>query len=81
LHHFLVVGKSAFRVLDVPASGLVSSAAGSRAFCDFHLSRRIITGVLSLSSNSLQVKVIANSVLCKLRISDTVTRNLGNNEQ
>jgi hypothetical protein len=77
LHHFSVVGKSAFRVLDATASGLTSTAAGSRAFCDFHLPRRIKTGVLSLSSKSPQFTVIAHSVLCKLRISETVRTQCG----
>ena len=69
---FSVVGKSGFRVLDTPASGLASTAADSRALCGFHLSHRIETGVFSLASQSLQFTMTTRSVLCKHRSSETI---------
>jgi len=69
--------KSAFCVLDAPASGLASKAAGCRAFCDFHLSHRIKAGVFSLSSKSLKFTVNAHSVMRKFRSSETVHTQSG----
>ena len=78
MRHFSVVGKSAFRVLDAPASGSYSDGrwlSGGGVFfffCDFHLSHRMKAGVLSLSSKSLQLTLNAHSVLRELHSSETV---------
>ena len=76
-----MVGKSAFRVLDAPTSGLASTAAGSRAFCDFHLSRRIKLEYSPFRQILSSLKSSPIQCCVSFAVMKPFTRNLGNEEQ